>query len=505
MIEKIMKDNRKKIAKLNMRVSLLCQVVTVVCAIIIPRCMLVAFGSELYGATASITQFLSYITLIEGGIGGVARAALYKPLASNENDRICEIFWELKRFFNIIGCIFIVYAFIIAVFFKQISSIDSIDWITTFLLVIVISISICGQHFIGISNAVVLQASQKIYITNLVSVIATIINTCLVIILIKVGCGIIFVKLASSCIFLLRPIALSFYVKKSFHIKKPTNKTTHLRNKWDGLGQHISFFLHSNVDVVILTLLGNLELVAVYSVYRMIISNVQNIIVSFTSGMEAYFGDMLAKKEYDNLIKQFRSYEVYIMFISTVLLSATLILIIPFVKLYTNGINDADYIVPAFATVMILATFMYCVRQPFHSVIIAAGHFKETNFAAYGEVVINVLISVLMVYEFGLIGVAVGTFIAVLFRFAYYVWYLSRNILKRRPSIVIKQMIFSAVVLSLSVGGLVILDRSSVIDTYGQWIVLGFAVTLGVCLITIGLNYLIFRDEYLGILKSFLR
>lgn len=66
---------------------------------IVPRLMIGTFGSEAYGATSSITQFLAYITLLEAGIGGVARSALYKPLADNDDYMISAVVCEIKRFF----------------------------------------------------------------------------------------------------------------------------------------------------------------------------------------------------------------------------------------------------------------------------------------------------------------------------------------------------------------------------------------------------------------------
>jgi uracil permease len=64
--------------------------------------MIGEFGSEAYGATTSITQFLAYITLLEGGIGGVARAVLYKPLAQRDMDTIGAIIGEIRKFFSVI-------------------------------------------------------------------------------------------------------------------------------------------------------------------------------------------------------------------------------------------------------------------------------------------------------------------------------------------------------------------------------------------------------------------
>ena len=152
-------DTRAERAKLNIVVSLGCQIIVLICGLVIPRSMIGSFGSEAYGATASISQFLAYITLLEGGIGGVARAALYKPLAENNILVISEIIGEIKRFFRIVGYIFVVYVLILACGFQKISNVECFDWFSTFALVIVISISTFAQYFVGISYSVLLQAA----------------------------------------------------------------------------------------------------------------------------------------------------------------------------------------------------------------------------------------------------------------------------------------------------------------------------------------------------------
>lgn len=71
-MEQITKPRKTDESKLNILTQLLNQLVTTACGILIPRILLAAYGSEAYGISASIAQFLSYITLFEGGIGGVA-------------------------------------------------------------------------------------------------------------------------------------------------------------------------------------------------------------------------------------------------------------------------------------------------------------------------------------------------------------------------------------------------------------------------------------------------
>lgn len=502
-----MPDRRSSKAKKNIVVSLASQIVVLICGLVVPGVMIRAFGSEAYGATTSITQFLAYITLLEGGIGGVARAALYEPLAKKDMDTIGAIMAEIKGFFRVVALIFAGYVLVLACSFKYISQVVCMDWISTFVLVLVISISTFGQYYIGIANSVFLQAAQKSYVTNLVSICATVINTVSVIILIHAGCSLILVKLASSCIFFLRPVVLWWYVRKYYRIGNGYSKTNkkYLTQKWSGLGQHIAFFLHSNTDVVVLTCLTDLRVVAVYSVYNMIVSHMQSLTVSFSSGMEAVFGDMLARGEQEELHKTFGIYETILSVAAVVLFAATTVLIVPFVRIYTAGVQDADYYAPVFALLLILSALCYCLRLPYHAVVVAAGHFRQTSAVAYGEAVINVCLSIALVGKYGLIGVAAGTVIATCFRFVYYVIYLSKGIMHRKVRLFLKRTAVNAAAYAVSCAVAVVAVSSININNYLIWGVCGAVATVFACTVTIGVNRLFFPGECRELLNQIIR
>ena len=147
-----------KRVKLNISASLLGELVTLICGIVIPSMMIKAFGSEVYGATTSIAQFLGYITLLESGVGGVTRAALYKPLAQNDMHRVSQIMAQVKRFFRIVALIFLGYTLVLACGFKAMSGLQMLDWLSTFFLVLVISITTFAQYFFGVANSMLLHA-----------------------------------------------------------------------------------------------------------------------------------------------------------------------------------------------------------------------------------------------------------------------------------------------------------------------------------------------------------
>lgn len=494
-------NTREKRAKLNIIISLICQILTLFCGMIIPQLMIESFGSEAYGATASIAQFLAYISLLEGGIGGVARTALYRPLAENNIQIISEIVAEIRRFFRIIAYIFIIYVLILACGFQKIAHIECFDWISSFGLVIVISISTFAQYFIGISYSVLIQASQRTYITNIINIFTIILNTIAIIFLTHIGSNLILVKLVSSCVFVLRPIIMWIYVQKNFHIikyKKCNNN--YLSQKWVGLGQHIAFFLYFNTDIAVLTIFANLKAVAVYSIYNMIVAQMQNFTSSFSTGMEAFFGELIAKEEYTELHKVFGYYETLISVIAIILFSVTAVLIVPFVKIYTNGIEDVNYIEPVFAMLLLLAAVITCLRSPYHNIIIAAGHFQQTQIAAYGEAIINIGLSVILVINFGLIGVVIGTVAATSFRMLFYAFYLTSHIFNRKLRLFLKrEFVNIGIFIVVFVIGKMIGDNWN-FSGYTMWVICALCVTLLAIIITVIGNYLFYKDDFRAIL-----
>ena len=61
--------------------NLLLQFVVIISGFIMPKLLISTYGSDVYGLVASITQFLSLITLLESGIGPLIKANLYKLIA----------------------------------------------------------------------------------------------------------------------------------------------------------------------------------------------------------------------------------------------------------------------------------------------------------------------------------------------------------------------------------------------------------------------------------------
>lgn len=491
---------RNKRLKLNTATSLLLQATTIVCGFILPRLILQSFGSDINGLVNSITQFLSIIAFLELGVGSVVQSSLYKPLAENNYIEVSKIYVSANKFFRVLAYILVTYLIVLIIVFPNLSS-NGYDFVFTATLIGAMSISSFAQYYFGVVDKLLLTADQRGYIQYLSQFFALILNTIACVILIRVGASIQIVKLTTSIIFLMRPIAIRFIVNNNYSIDRNIKYDVEpIQQKWNGVAQHVAAVVLDGTDVIVLTVLASLSEVSVYSIYNLVVYGVKQLFTSMTSGVQALLGELLARKEYDELKQIFSKTEWSIHTGVTFVFGCTASLIVPFVQLYTYGVNDANYTVPLFALLITMANAMHCLRLPYNIMILAGGHYKQTQHNYIVAAVMNIVISVVMVSICGLVGVAIGTICAMLYQTIWMALYNSKNLIKWPIKSFVKQFGVDIVtfVICFTVSSILPFDEISIIS----WISLAVevAVIWGAGILII--NTLLYKDHMKTVLRK---
>ncbi len=465
-------------AIINTVVLAIYQLVTFVCGLILPRCILTYFGSSYNGITSSINQFLGFIDILQMGIAGATRFALYKVLANNDNKGISGIINATEKYMRKIGAVLLVYIFALAIFYPYVAKTDLPASEISF-LVLILGASAFVRYFFGITYQILLNADQKQYFYNIIITIATLINLIVAVVLMKCGQNIFVVKLGSAVIFVLVPITLSILVRRKYNIDKkvPPDKSG-VKGRWDVMWHSIANIVHNNTSLVVLTFFADVKLVSVYTIYYLVINGLYKILSIFTNSLEAAFGNMFAKKEMDLANKHLENYEFFMCSFVSVVFSCALVLIVPFVKVYTKGVTDVNYVEPLFALIAVVAQMIICVRQPYLTVVQAAGHYKQTRNGAFLEAGINIALTVLLTPKLGLIGVAIGTFVSNLVRTLQYMYYLRNNIINRSIIKPICSILWAAsnVTIITLIGTMIV--NNMTIDSWFSWVLCG-----GICFV----------------------
>ena len=339
---------RNKQAAKNMLANLFLQVIIFLSGIILPRFFLKEYGSSVNGMVTSINQFLIYLGLAEAGVGTASVVALYGPLAREDQAEVNSILSASRRFYNRSGYLFgalvagfaFVYPYLIT---------GQLDAELVRMMVLVLASSTLVDYFLLGKYKVLLTANQQGYVVAYVQAIGTALNMAVSILLISLHMPVLFVKAMATVIYILRFFFVRAYVHKNY---KETD--FHAVPKMDGLNQRSAALLHqivgvivNNTDVVLLTVcLGSRSLieVSVYGIYNMVVYAVNLMMTSFSNGLTAGFGEVISKKETDVLKRSFSNFEYLYMMVLFWVFACMMVLLIPFVMVYTADVSDANYI-----------------------------------------------------------------------------------------------------------------------------------------------------------------
>ncbi len=495
------KKSRTQKAMLNTACEIGLEIVAAICGLILPRLILSNFGSAYNGITHSISQFISCIALLKSGIGSVTRASLYKPLADHDSDGISEVVTATESFMRRIALIFLGFVLVFAAVYPFIVK-DDFDWFFVFSLVLILSVSTFAQYYFGLAHQMVLQADQCNYIISLVSIASTVLNTIIASSLILLGCGIHAVKLGSAAVFICPPIFYSIYVKKKYHLYKSKKPNLNLiSQRWDAFGHQLANFINNNTDIIVATVFLGIKEVSVYSVHYTVANTMRKAVIAVSSGTTAAFGNMIAKEETDNLKRRFSQFELLIFVLGTILFTTTAILFVPFISIYTRGVEDVNYIRPGFAIIFCIAEFFACTKLPYEQLVFAAGKFKATKKGAYIEAILNIVISVILVKPLGLIGILVGTTFAVVYRMMRYNIFISQNLIDRSPLLILYKILYTCIC-SISCYLVCSFLPFANPTNYFNWILMAIPSFVIVLLVSTILSLIMFRNDTVELFRT---
>lgn len=423
---------KNKVSLLNMISGLILQICTMISGFILPRIILLNFGSDVNGLVSSLSQFLSYINLLEGGITSVILANLYKPLAEGNQEKINSIVTVAKKFFDQIGIIFIVYSIIVACIYPVVFNVK-FDYFYVWSLTIILSISLSVQCLFSLTLRTLLNADKKVYIVSFSQTVIVILNIFFVYISTLLYPSIHLVKFLGGMLYIIQPWLYGRYVKKHYEIDWNARPDKNLiKDRWNGFAINFAAFIHNSTDITILTIFTNLQTVSIYSVYNMITYALRQLISGMTSGINSTIGHAYVQGNNKELNEKLDLYEYIVFLLVSFLFTATALLLMPFVMIYTDRVNDANYYQPLFGILLVISEASYLIKFPHLNLAYAANKFKEITTPACIEAIVNIVISLILVKQYGIKGVAVGTIVAMLYRMVFHVYYTSK-IIPNRP------------------------------------------------------------------------
>lgn len=479
---------------LNSMFSFIQQLVIIVCGLILPQIILHQFGSAVNGLTASIVQFLSLITLLQGGVGTVARLSFYKPLAQDDKNQISVAYKTVSRYYRKFSAIFIIYLIVLSILYPLFVK-TGFSFAYVAMLVLILGFATIFEYFFGQASQMLIFSGQCNYIFSVIQIMCTIISTIIGIILVRSGASIHIVKLVSAVVFALRPLVLYKYVTTKYKINKNVEPDERLLSQRKAaLVRHIAFYIHTSTDIMVLTMCSNMLCVSVYAIHGYVVNSIANLVSAVIGNTEVVFGDMIAKNENEIMKKQVPIYDLFTKILSCSCFFTCMILITRFVMIYTKGVGDIDYRQPVFAVLIVMAEMIYCMGVNYQNIYIAAGHIKKTEWIAITEAVINLGVSIVLVWKFSIVGVALGTLSAMCFKSIANIYYMKKNVFDLSMRFIVMSYI-----VNLGTGFILVTLFWTVfyieLESYIQFFAFAIITFAVVTVILVAVNAFVFKKE----------
>lgn len=347
--------------------------------IILTRFIIEYFGSDFNGINSTANQIINILLVLEGGFTLASSVSLFAPLNNRDYSTVNSILSATRQKFKLIGILFLCIGIVISIIYAYLVN-SNLPKLMIIAIVLMTVIPQAFNLFFSTTYRVLLQAQQKEYIISIISTLT-------------IGLGhifnIIFI-LNNGKMWMIRLVTMSFSIINSILIIKwvkiqnkyiDTNAKSGsnlIKGTNDVLIQKATAVIYNCVPIVFLSIspLGGTLLASVYAVYNNIFTMIKSLLHAIIDAPRLGIGQMLTENTREAVWRVFKQYEYITSIIIFILFTSTYILILPFIKIYTFGINDINYLDKKIALLMIIIAFFEMLHIPSGHLINMAGKFK---------------------------------------------------------------------------------------------------------------------------------
>lgn len=483
----------------NISISIITQVVIILLGFISRKVFIDNLGTEYLGINGLLTNILSMLSLVEGGIGLSIVYNLYKPLAENNTEKITALVQIYKKLYGILSIAIFILSTIMYMFLETF-----IKGGTTIPFVGVVYFIFVAQNIISYLNAhkwSLINADQKGYVIAKYNLVFNIVTTIAKIIILQLTRNYILYLLIELSIFLVQNIYNGKIVNNRYPYIKTKKKYEVDEETKDNLITNVkALFLHNigtycvfGTDNLLISSFIGLKTVGIYSNYTMITTQLSSLLTPILNGIGASVGNLLATESKE---KNYQIFKVTYL-INFWIYSFSVIFLYNLLEPFINWWLGNGLLLNKVALIFILINFYSTgLRLSVNIFKTKAGIFMNDKYAPLIESVINLGASIILVKYYGLVGIFIGTTISTI---CVPLWIQSKlvyNKIFEKPVVEYFKKYIVYVVLTLIVGAMTtfLCNTFVVIGGFSALLIKGI-----ICVITVNISYLLLfykTDEF---------
>lgn len=368
------------------------------------------------GINGLFSNVLNILSLADLGMGTAMMYRLYKPLAEDDIEKISALISFFRKIYLIIAMIIFLLGLAVIPFLDYIVKLDNpIPGLKVYYLIALLNVVI---SYLFVYRTTLLTADQKGYILNKYIMLfkcITFIAQTIVLIVFKNYYMYLLVALIIS---FLSNLFQNFIALKNYPFLKGKACNLDIKEKRQiGIDVKATFLykisatIQGNTDNIMISIFVGTVFVGYYSNYLMIVTAVISIITLIFNSLKASIGNMIASDDTSLSKKYFlyNSFELINFWIVGFCSICFLCLFQDFIQLFFGNQYMLEFSV---VIVMILNFYTNHIRQTIWAFRETTGLFYETRYITAVTAVINIFLSLILGYYFGMKGIIAATAIA---------------------------------------------------------------------------------------------
>lgn len=399
----------------NFLFSLMATIVTAITSFVSRTVFINTIGVTYLGANSLFTNILSMLSLTELGLGSAIGFSLYKPLADNDTESIKSLMHFYKMAYRVIALVISAMGLALIPFLdlliKDPGEIQHIPFIyLVFLYNTVIS-------YLFTYKTTLLIADQKSYVMTNMTTVINIFTVVIQIAVLLIGKN-YFVYLIigavintvqwffiSRRIFRMYPCLMDKSVKPLAEKERKTIATNVKAMVFHKFGE----ICINQTDNIIISSFISITAVGLYNNYYMIIGIIDRFSRSIFNAATASLGNLIATESGEKRYEVFKRYNFLGFWVFGWTGLCLYVLLNPFIELWLGK----EFLIDNLTLALVMFNYyLVGMRVTVGNVKMAAGLYKQDQWAPVVQAIINLVVSIVGAVHMGLAGVFLGTVVS---------------------------------------------------------------------------------------------
>ena len=411
--------SRTKNSKRNVLIGTFLALATALISFFVRTIFIKQLGNEYLGVNGLFTEIVSVMSLADLGIGVAVVYHLYPNIRDNNYKKITQLLNFIKKAFDIICFAYVFVGLLLMPFIKYFVNDITID-VSELQIIFFVFVLQAASSYLFSYKTVLINADQKRFVISIVSFLAKLFASLLAVLLlfttrnyIAYLCVIIFQNLFQN-------ILLSIYVNRNypFVLKQDMladgDKKIIFKDIKNIFGKRLSGVITNSTDNILISTMVSTLLVGIYSNYIMFFQLVKMIKTQITNGVAGSIGNLSVTESPERNISILKRLTFLYFIFGAIVCSGLIGVVNDFITIWIG----ADYLFHQFIIyVLITNLFLDIISDPLWQFLEVSGLFRHDKIIGFIGSGVNVILSILLCYFFGIVGIFVGTFSSLTIQF----------------------------------------------------------------------------------------